>query len=78
MKYPYAFKNGDKCCKTNEENPRGGSQEELMSGTCDGRGFDITSTCCKDQNEIKCPAVTCIDYKDKMTTTTATTTRKQR
>ena len=75
MDHPYAFKNGDYCCKTNEEDPRGGSQSEQISGTCDGVGWDITSTCCSD-NEIKCPAVTCIDYQDKMTTTT--TTKKQR
>ena len=76
MDYPYAFKNGDYCCATNEEKPQGGSQSEIVSGTCDGVGFDITSTCCKGDNEIKCPAVTCIDYKDK--TTTTTTTEKQR
>jgi len=62
--YPYAFKNGAHCCSTNEENPRGGSYEEIVSGTCDGVGFDIMSTCCKNYDSIKCPGDSCIDNKE--------------
>ena len=72
MKYPYAFKNGDKCCKTNEENPRGGSPSEIASGTCDGSDFNIKSTCCIYYDEIKCPGDSCIDNKEVWTTTTTT------
>ena len=72
MDYPYAFKNGDYCCATNEEKPQGGSQSEIVSGTCDGVGFDITSTCCKNKNDIKCPGDSCIDNKEVWTTTTTT------
>jgi len=65
MKYPYAFKNGTYCCATNEENPRGGTHEEIVSGTCDGVGFDIISTCCKNENHFKCPVDSCIDNKER-------------
>ena len=79
MDHPYAFKNGEYCCSTNEENPCGGSQSEIASGTCDGIGFDITSTCCKTYDDIKCPGDSCIENKDKTTTImTTTTTYKQR
>ena len=80
MKYPYAFKNGDKCCKTNREIPRGGSPSEIASGTCDGSDFNINSTCCIYYDEIKCPGDSCIDNKEMKTTNSimTSTTKKHR
>ena len=52
---PYAYLNGEYCCKTDEENPDGGLQDEIDSGTCDGVNFNEQSTCCKDAEFVKCP-----------------------
>ena len=47
--YPFAYRNGKYCCQTNQ----------TASGTCDGRGFSIESTCCKDHKYLKCPHTQC-------------------
>ena len=53
--YPFAYLNGDYCCKTNQELWYGGNPEEVASGTCDGTGFSKESTCCKGHDYLKCP-----------------------
>ena len=40
----------------------GGTLNEVASGTCDGIGFSIESTCCKDHNYQQCPYTQCEDY----------------
>ena len=47
----------------------------MVSGTCDGDGFEITSTCCND-DDIKCPGDSCIDNYEKTTTNSIMTTTK--
>ena len=61
LEHPYAYLNGSYCCATNAENPNGGYESEIASGVCDGQGFSIESTCCKDGQFIKCPFDSCID-----------------
>ena len=60
--YPFAYRNGEYCCETNQELVNGGSSNEVASGTCDGKGFSIESTCCKGQKYLKCPHAQCKDY----------------
>ena len=55
MNYPFAYLNGDYCCKTNQELSYGGNTSEVASGTCDGTGFSKESTCCKGHDYLKCP-----------------------
>ena len=57
--YPFAYLNGKYCCKTNQELVNGGNSKEVASGTCDGIGFSIESTCCKDNKYLKCPHTKC-------------------
>ena len=52
--FPFAYLNGNYCCSTNEEQPGGGLQSEIESGSCDGIGFGRDSRCCKDQVKA-CP-----------------------
>ena len=56
--YPFAYRNGEYCCETNQEKVNGGTSNEVASGTCDGIGFSIESTCCKDKY-MKCPHTRC-------------------
>ena len=58
--YPFAYLNGQYCCETNKELVSGGSSNEIASGTCDGIGFNIESTCCKDNKYLKCPHEQCV------------------
>ena len=60
LDHPYAYLNGAKCCASDEELESGGTKSEIASGTCDGIGFDIESTCCKDHQFIECPCHSCI------------------
>ena len=60
--YPFAYLNGKYCCETNQELVNGGSSNEVASGTCDGKGFSIESTCCKGHKYLKCPHAQCKDY----------------
>jgi len=60
--HPYAYLSGSYCCATNEEKPNGGNESEIASGTCDGHAFNIESTCCKDDQYIKCEFDSCIDH----------------
>ena len=53
--YPFAYSNGDYCCKTNQELWYGGNASEVASGTCDGTGFSKESTCCNGHDYLKCP-----------------------
>ena len=53
--YPFAFLNGDYCCKTNQEQLNGNTAIEIESGTCDGKRFSRKSTCCKDNDYQQCP-----------------------
>ena len=63
--YPFAYSNGDYCCKTNQELWYGGSPSEVASGSCDGKGFSIESTCCKDHDYKKCPHLEgCYDFSE--------------
>ena len=63
--YPFAYLNGYYCCKTNQELQYGGSIAELMSGTCDGKGFSRESTCCKDHDYEECPHLKgCYDFSE--------------
>ena len=57
--YPFAYRNGKYCCETNLELVKGGNSMEVASGTCDGIGFSIESTCCKDHKYLKCPHPQC-------------------
>ena len=72
--HPYAYLNGQYCCETNQELVNGGNSDEVASGTCDGIGFSIESTCCYDKKYVKCPDTTCKDYagKDHFCTITPT------
>ena len=54
--FPFAYLNGQYCCKSNQERPNGGNTAEKESGTCDGLGFSKESTCCLDNAYQKCPA----------------------
>ena len=63
--HPFAYLNGQYCCETNQEKVNGGSSNEVASGTCDGIGFSIESTCCKDDKYLKCPHTKCKDYGGK-------------
>ena len=63
--HPFAYLNGQYCCKTNQELVNGGTLNEVASGTCDGIGFSIESTCCKDNKYLKCPYTQCKDYAGK-------------
>ena len=58
--YPFAYLNGQYCCKTNQELENGGRSNEVASGTCDGIGFSIESTCCKGNKYLKCPQKQCV------------------
>ena len=60
--HPYAYLNGQYCCETNQELVNGGTLNEVASGTCDGIGFSIESTCCKDHHYLQCPYTQCKDY----------------
>ena len=73
--YPFAYLNGDYCCKTNQELWYGGNTLEVASGSCDGKGFSIESTCCNDHDYQKCPhPAGCYDFiQTTPVTTTATT-----
>ena len=53
--HPYAYLNGDYCCKTKEERPNGGLQSEIDDGTCDGVDFNLESTCCNNSDYTPCP-----------------------
>ena len=72
--HPFAYRNGEYCCETNQEDVNGGTLNEVASGTCDGIGFSIESTCCYDKKYVKCPDTTCKDYagKDHFCTITPT------
>ena len=63
--HPFAYLNGHYCCETNQELVNGGTLDEVASGTCDGIGFSIESTCCKDNKNLKCPHTKCKDYAGK-------------
>ena len=58
--HPFAYLNGQYCCKTDQEKVNGGTSNEVASGTCDGIGFSIESTCCKDDKYLKCPHTQCV------------------
>merc|ERR1712008_167627 len=58
--HPFAYLNGQYCCETNQEKINGGTSNEVASGTCDGIGFSIESTCCKDNKYLKCPHTQCV------------------
>ena len=62
MDNPFAYLNGKYCCETNQERVNGGYPNEVASGTCDGKGFSIESTCCKGNKYLKCPHAQCKDY----------------
>ena len=64
LDHPYAYLNGAKCCASDEELENGGTKSEIESGTCDGIGFDIESSCCKNHSHVKCPGNSCIDNND--------------
>merc|ERR1712129_632567 len=63
--HPFAYLNGQYCCETNQEKVNGGTSNEVASGTCDGIGFSIESTCCKYNKYLKCPHTKCKDYGDQ-------------
>merc|ERR1712166_609003 len=58
--YPFAYLNGKYCCETDQERVNGGTSNEVASGTCDGIGFSIESTCCKNSKYLKCPHTQCV------------------
>ena len=65
MDYPYAYLNGKRCCRSNQELKKGGLQKEIKSGTCDGMNFNRESTCCKDNDHQTCPHIEgCFDYSE--------------
>ena len=73
--YPFAYLNGDYCCKTNQELWYGGNPAEIASGTCDGTGFSKESTCCNGHDYQKCPHPTgCYDFNETTPATTTATT----
>ena len=57
MEFPFAYHNGNYCCKTNEERVGGSKNrpDQVKDGTCDGIGFGRDSVCCKDDAHQKCP-----------------------
>ena len=55
LDYPFAYRDGEYCCKTNRELVNGGNSNEIASGACDGIGFSKESTCCKDHEYLLCP-----------------------
>ena len=61
LSHPYAYQSGSYCCSINEELTKGGLESQIASGTCDGHGFNIESTCCKDHQYTKCPFNSCVD-----------------
>jgi hypothetical protein len=75
VEYPFAYLNGDYCCKTNQELQFGGTVWEFASGSCDGKGFSRESTCCKGNCYQKCPQLAgCYDFNQTTVATTTTTT----
>ena len=51
---PYAYRDGDHCCKTKEE--------KTPVTTCDGLDFNISSTCCQNADNEACPVDSgCLD-----------------
>ena len=63
--YPFAYLNGQKCCRTDQEYKNGGTSREKKSGTCDGINFNRESTCCKDKDDQTCPHINgCFDYDE--------------
>ena len=63
--HPFAYLNGDFCCKTREERPvelGHTPQNEIDDGTCDGLDFNRQSVCCRDDAYTPCPhASGCFD-----------------
>ena len=57
--YPFAYLSGNYCCKTNQEKENG-YPGLIPPNTCDGIGFSIESTCCKDNKYLKCPSTKCV------------------
>merc|ERR1719431_1690195 len=58
ISHPYAYLNGNYCCKTKEERPIAYGwtpQSEIDDGTCDGIEFNRQSRCCKDEQYVPCP-----------------------
>ena len=58
LDHPFAYSNGDHCCKTKEERPIElgiTPQNEIDDGTCDGVDFNRQSKCCKDGANTPCP-----------------------
>ena len=64
--HPFAYLNGQYCCETNQELVNGGTPNEIASGACDGIGFSIESTCCKENKFLKCPHTKCKDHAGKV------------
>ena len=63
--YPFAYKYGKQCCKTNQELTNSGIQQWIDSGSCDGIGFSRKSMCCKDYNRVPCPQIKdCFNHDD--------------
>ena len=67
--YPFAYKAGSYCCKTNEERSPADTLKlypayayEIDSGTCDGIGFGWDSVCCKNEAYQKCSGNGCSNY----------------
>ena len=65
LDHPFAYNNGDNCCKTKEERPIElgiTPQNEIDDGTCDGVDFNRQSKCCKS-DYTPCPHGSgCFDY----------------
>lgn len=51
LTYPYAFLNGDWCCKTNEENTIG----QFDGKQCNGSSISWYSRCCNNDAAVACP-----------------------
>ena len=60
LDYPFAYLNGNHCCKTKQERPldSGTPQNEIDDGSCDGFNFNQFSRCCKGDANTPCAYAT--------------------
>ena len=58
--HTYAFRNGKLCCRTNRE----GNNEEKYGDLCDGSKIGLSSSCCYNDDHIKCSYEKCDNHED--------------
>ena len=67
VNYPYVFKQGRNCCKTNKEDDQTTFfRHPHPDSTCDGGELSVYSNCCEDGAFFRCPdGNLCINRKNK-------------